>query len=124
MREVLLGNATKAVKFSATLIERGVSVSGLTAAPPARFIGVGQGRPEAGARQMDDDDRREELRETFDAFDRDGSGTIGVEEFGKLLKLLGAGMSASDLKIGFRELDRDGSGAIGFEEFYAWWTDQ
>jgi Ca2+-binding EF-hand superfamily protein len=73
---------------------------------------------------MDDDDRREELRETFDTFDRDGSGTIGVEEFTKLLKLLGAGMSPRDISIGFRELDRDGSGAIGFEEFYAWWTDQ
>ena len=73
---------------------------------------------------MDDDDRREELRETFDTFDKDGSGTIGIDEFAKLLQLLGAGMSASDVKIGFRELDRDRSGAIGFEEFYAWWTDQ
>ena len=63
-------------------------------------------------------------RETFDAFDKDGSGTIGIEEFGRLLKLLGAGMKPQDLRIGFRELDRDGSGAIGFEEFYAWWTDQ
>jgi calmodulin len=76
-----------------------------------------------GAEHMDDD-RREELRETFDTFDRDGSGTIGIEEFGNLLKLLGAGMSAAELRIGFRELDQDGSGAIGFEEFYAWWTDQ
>lgn len=75
-------------------------------------------------RNDDDDDRREELRETFDAFDKDGSGTIGIEEFGRLLKLLGAGMKPQDLRIGFRELDRDGSGAIGFEEFYAWWTDQ
>jgi len=72
---------------------------------------------------MDDVDRLEELRETFDAFDRDGSGTIGLEEFGKLLRVLGAGMKEHEVKIGFRELDRDGSGAIGFEEFHAWWTD-
>jgi len=71
-----------------------------------------------------DDDRREELRETFDSFDRNGDGTIGIEEFGRLLKLLGAGMKPAELRIGFWELDRDGSGAIGFEEFYAWWTDQ
>ena len=77
-----------------------------------------------GMRNIMDDERREELRETFDSFDRDGDGTISIEEFGRLLKLLGAGMKPAELRIGFRELDRDGSGAIGFEEFYAWWTDQ
>ncbi|MBX3707883.1 MAG: EF-hand domain-containing protein [Pseudomonadales bacterium] len=73
---------------------------------------------------MDDDDRKAELRETFDMIDRDGNGRIGIEEFKRLLDLLGAGMSASDIRIGYRELDRDGSGAIGFDEFYDWWTDQ
>jgi calmodulin len=73
---------------------------------------------------MDEDDRREELRETFDMFDRDGDGAIGIEEFGRLLKLLGAGMKPNELKIGFRELDRDADGSIGFDEFCEWWTDQ
>jgi len=73
---------------------------------------------------MDDDDRKAELKEAFDQFDRNGNGRIGVQEFTRLLELLGAGMSASDIRVGFRELDRDGSGAIGFEEFFAWWTDQ
>jgi calmodulin len=73
---------------------------------------------------MADDDRTEELREAFDAFDIDGNGIIDAEEFGRLLDALDAGMSDEEKAIGFAEIDDNGNGQIEFSEFYRWWTDR
>lgn len=71
-----------------------------------------------------DDDLRKELREAFDQFDRDGNGTIDLNEFAELLDQIGADMNAEETTIGFAEIDQDANGQIDFAEFTAWWTDQ
>lgn len=69
-------------------------------------------------------ERLEELREDFDAFDRDGNGTIDFAEFEELLDGLGAEMPRPQARIGFGEIDTDGDGQISFTEFAHWWAEQ
>jgi Ca2+-binding EF-hand superfamily protein len=62
----------------------------------------------------------EELREDFAGSDTDGDGRIDFPEFSGLMENLGAGMSSSDLRIGFDEIDADRDGRISLSEFVAW----
>ena len=66
----------------------------------------------------------EEIRETFDHFDRDGNGTMDVGEFVSLLQALGAAASAEEVAAGIEALDTNRSGRIDFDEFTAWWADR
>ena len=66
----------------------------------------------------------EEIRETFDHFDRDGNGTIDVGEYVHLLKALGANSSAEEVAAGIEALDSNRNGRIDFEEFSTWWSDR
>lgn len=63
-----------------------------------------------------------ELKEEFVVADRDHDGRIGFEEFVSLMEGLEAGMSRSDLRIGFHEIDTDGDRLIDFREFADWWS--
>lgn len=63
-----------------------------------------------------------ELMEEFVRADRDGDGCIGFEEFAALMRGLDAGMSGTELRLGFHEVDTDGDGSIDFREFVAWWS--
>ena len=64
---------------------------------------------------------KEEIRETFQHFDRDGNGTMDIAEFGDLMKALGTAGDADELKAGLEALDNNRNGRIDFEEFAAWW---
>lgn len=66
----------------------------------------------------------EELRETFDHFDRDNNNQIDRDEFVELLEALGADMSEDEIGLGFDVIDRNHNGAIEYTEFRAWWGDQ
>jgi Ca2+-binding EF-hand superfamily protein len=63
----------------------------------------------------------EEIRETFEHFDRDGNGAIDVAEFAALLAALGASAGAEELAAGLEALDSNRNGRIDFDEFAAWW---
>ncbi len=65
-----------------------------------------------------------ELRETFEAYDRDHNGVIDKGEFGELCAALGAGFEQEEIDIGFSEIDSDHNGTIEFDEFAAWWTER
>lgn len=65
-----------------------------------------------------------ELRQTFDQFDRDGNGVIDFGEFSELLNALGSEMEEEERRIGFDIIDVDRGGTIDFGEFAAWWDDQ
>lgn len=69
-------------------------------------------------------ERLEELREDFDAFDRDRNGMIDFPEFEELLDGLGAEMDRGEARIGFNEIDTDSDGQISFTEFVAWWVER
>lgn len=66
----------------------------------------------------------EEIRETFDHFDKDGNGTIEKPEFVKLLEALGAEMEPDEIEIGFDIIDSDDNRRIDFEEFIGWWQER
>lgn len=63
-----------------------------------------------------------ELKEEFVLADRDLDGRIDYEEFARLMSGLDAGMSATDLRIGFHEVDTDADGLIDLCEFVEWWS--
>jgi Ca2+-binding EF-hand superfamily protein len=59
----------------------------------------------------------EQLREVFQHFDADGSGTIDVEELGTVFESMGQALSQQELESLMKQADDDGSGEIDFEEF-------
>jgi len=63
----------------------------------------------------------EEIRATFQHFDRDGNGTMDTDEFSALLTALGADPGPEELAAGLEALDSNRNGRIDFEEFAAWW---
>lgn len=63
-----------------------------------------------------------ELKEEFVAADTDRDGSIDFDEFARLMQGLEAGMSRTDLRIGFHEIDTDADGLIDFREFSDWWS--
>ncbi|CAE6460548.1 unnamed protein product [Rhizoctonia solani] len=56
-----------------------------------------------------------ELRQVFDRFDRDGSGSIERGELGKAVTLLGDQLTDQELGTIMREVDTDGDGKVSFE---------
>jgi Ca2+-binding EF-hand superfamily protein len=64
-----------------------------------------------------------EIREAFDRYDRDGDGSINIDEFAGLLAAFGEDLSADEQLLAFDATDRDADGVIDFEEFASWWTD-
>jgi Ca2+-binding EF-hand superfamily protein len=66
----------------------------------------------------------QELKETFDHFDRDDNGKIDRREFGELLDALGADMTEEDKDVGFDIIDTNHNQQIEFREFNSWWGEQ
>ena len=75
------------------------------------------------AKNKPTEEELDELREAFDYNDRDGDGRIQVDEFSAMLDELEAGMTDSDIEIGFQDIDTNDDGLIDFQEFVAWWTE-
>ena len=65
-----------------------------------------------------------EIKEAFDLFDTDGSGTISTEELKKALSNLGIDARNQTLLNMMADLDKDRSGAIDFDEFINMMTAQ
>merc|ERR1739848_263931 len=59
----------------------------------------------------------EEIKEAFDLFDTDGSGTIDPKELKSAMQSLGFEAKNQTIYQMVSDLDTDGSGAIDFEEF-------
>lgn len=59
----------------------------------------------------------QEYRDAFNLGDKDGSGSISVKEFKKLLKNMGQKISNEEVANLIRKYDSDNSGEIDFEEF-------
>ncbi|WP_149359429.1 EF-hand domain-containing protein [Lolliginicoccus suaedae] len=71
-----------------------------------------------------DDGTTDELRESFDQFDKDDNGQIDRSEFAELVAILDPGMPEEQVSIGFGEIDSDSNGAIDFAEFAEWWDNR
>ncbi len=70
-----------------------------------------KGRPELTEEQ------KQEIREAFDLFDTDGSGTIDAKELKVAMRALGFEPKKEEIKRMISEVDKDGSHTIDFNDF-------
>eukprot|EP01086_Lenisia_limosa_P002536 TRINITY_DN15_c0_g1_i2.p1 TRINITY_DN15_c0_g1~~TRINITY_DN15_c0_g1_i2.p1 ORF type:complete len:167 (-),score=66.44 TRINITY_DN15_c0_g1_i2:68-568(-) len=62
-------------------------------------------------------EQKQEIREAFDLFDTDGSGTIDAKELKVAMRALGFEPKKEEVKKMISDIDKDGSGTIDFNEF-------
>ncbi|KAJ9463025.1 Caltractin [Diplonema papillatum] len=60
---------------------------------------------------------KEQIKEAFNLFDADGSGTIDASEMSLVLKGLGFTENERDIHSMIKAIDTDGSGNVGYDEF-------
>ena len=63
------------------------------------------------------DEQKQEIREAFDLFDTDGSGTIDAKELRVAMRALGFEPKKEEIKKMIADIDKDDSGTIDFNEF-------
>ncbi|XP_036279833.1 centrin-4 [Pipistrellus kuhlii] len=63
--------------------------------------------------------QKQEIKEAFDLFDVDGSGTIGVKELKIAMRALGFEPKKEEVKKLIAEIDKERTGTISFEDFFA-----
>eukprot|EP00939_MAST-03C_sp_MAST-3C-sp1_P000992 g992.t1 len=63
------------------------------------------------------EEQKQEIREAFDLFDTDGSGTIDAKELKVAMRALGFEPKKEEIKKMITDIDTDGSGTIDFQEF-------
>ncbi|KAI5672164.1 hypothetical protein M9H77_12528 [Catharanthus roseus] len=61
--------------------------------------------------------KEQEIREAFELFDTDNSGTIDAKELNVAMRALGFEATEEEINRMIAEVDKDGSGAIDFPEF-------
>ncbi|WJX82362.1 putative calcium-binding protein cml13 [Trifolium repens] len=61
--------------------------------------------------------KKQEIKEAFELFDTDGSGTIDAKELNVAMRALGFEMTEEQIEQMIADVDRDGSGAIDYDEF-------
>ena len=58
-----------------------------------------------------------EFREAFQAFDKDGNGSITTKELGTVMRSLGQNLNEVEIREIIDEVDEDKNGTIDFQEF-------
>uniref|UniRef100_A0ACD5WAY6 Uncharacterized protein n=1 Tax=Avena sativa TaxID=4498 RepID=A0ACD5WAY6_AVESA len=74
-------------------------------------------RKDRGGRKRLTAQKRKEIKEAFDLFDTDGSGTIDPRELNVAMRALGFEMTPEQIQKMIAEVDKDGSGTIDLDEF-------
>ncbi len=62
-------------------------------------------------------ERIQELKESFDLFDKDGDHVVTGDEIYRIMKGFGNTMKKSEIKEQIAKIDLDGDGSLNFEEF-------
>ena len=60
-----------------------------------------------------------EIRDAFDAFDKNGDGLVSIEELLTLMDGIGETLSRKEAEDALRRGDADGDGQLSFDEFVA-----
>lgn len=68
------------------------------------------------------EDQKQEIREAFDLFDTDGSGTIDAKELKVAMRALGFEPSKEEIRKLIAEIDKDGNAQVDFSEFLVMMT--
>ncbi|XP_045058407.2 centrin-4 [Desmodus rotundus] len=63
--------------------------------------------------------QKQDIKEAFDLFDVDGSGTIDVKELKIAMQALGFQPKKEEVKKLIAEIDKERTGTINFEDFFA-----
>ena len=71
------------------------------------------GKPKFGL----DSEQLEEVREAFNLFDTDGSGSIEVKELKAAMRALGFQIKKAEIRKMVADVDKDENGSIEFDEF-------
>ena len=61
--------------------------------------------------------QKEEFKEVFSLFDKDGDGTISTKELGTVMRTLGQNPTDAEIEQMIKEVDLDGNGEVDFDEF-------
>eukprot|EP00096_Caligus_rogercresseyi_P007493 TRINITY_DN2536_c0_g1_i1.p1 TRINITY_DN2536_c0_g1~~TRINITY_DN2536_c0_g1_i1.p1 ORF type:complete len:162 (-),score=55.04 TRINITY_DN2536_c0_g1_i1:113-598(-) len=67
--------------------------------------------------EEDEEEMREELKEAFRIYDREGNGYITTGVLKEILKEIDPSLTAEQLEGIIQEVDEDGSGTVDFDEF-------
>lgn len=62
-----------------------------------------------------------QLKEAFDNYDKDKSGSLEIDEVVKLASSLGAKTTKKDIEELFKSIDVDHDNCLSFNEFLAWY---
>ena len=65
----------------------------------------------------DEEQMKEELKEAFRIYDKDGQGFITNEVLKEILREIDSSLTEDDLDNIIEEVDEDGSGTMDFDEF-------
>ncbi|CAJ1059144.1 caltractin [Xyrichtys novacula] len=64
------------------------------------------------------EEQKQEIKEAFDLFDTDGTGTIDVKELKVAMRALGFEPKKEEIKQMIADIDKEGSGTIEFSTFF------
>ncbi|CAN8209592.1 unnamed protein product [Coccothraustes coccothraustes] len=84
-------------------------------------LGTAQ-RKKSGLKPELTEEQKQEIREAFDLFDTDGSGSIDIKELKVAMRALGFEPKKEEIKKMIADIDKEGSGTINFEDFLAMMT--
>lgn len=68
------------------------------------------------------EEQKQEIKEAFDLFDTDGTGTIDVKELKVAMRALGFEPKKEEIKNMIADIDKEGSGTIDFNDFLTMMT--
>merc|ERR1711991_476736 len=68
------------------------------------------------------EEQKQEIKEAFDLFDTDGSGSIDSKELKVAMRALGFEPKKEEIQKMISDIDKDGNGDIDFEEFLGMMT--
>ena len=63
------------------------------------------------------DEQKQEFKDVFSLFDKDGDGTVSTKELGVVMRALGQNPTDAEIAEMIKEVDQDGNGEVDFEEF-------
>ncbi|XP_005372738.1 PREDICTED: centrin-1 [Chinchilla lanigera] len=82
-------------------------------------VGSASQKKKVGPKPELTEEQKQEVREAFDLFDADGSGTIDVKELKVAMRALGFEPRKEEIKKMVAEVDKEGTGKISFNDFLA-----
>ena len=63
------------------------------------------------------EEQKQEFKDVFSLFDKDGDGTVSTKELGMVMRALGQNPTDAEIAEMIKEVDVDGNGEVVFDEF-------